>query len=90
MLYADVKDPDDVDDVSIVWTNVLASETISTISTTVISGGVTLGTPSISSATTTVRVTGGTAGTSAVIRFRITTSGGRTLDQSITIPIESL
>lgn len=90
MLYADTKDPDDIDDFSINWTNVLGSDTISAVSTSVVSGGVTLGTPSVSSATTTVRVSGGTDGTSAVVLFRITTSSGRQLDQTLTIPVQSL
>lgn len=90
MVYADAKDESDTDSFSLDWTNVLGSETISTITTTVTSGGVTLGSPSISSATTSVMVSGGTAGTPAVILFRITTSGSRQLDESMTIPIESL
>lgn len=90
MVYADTKDPNDVDSFSLDWTNVLGSETISTITTSVTSGGVTLGTPAISSAITSVMVTGGTAGTPAVILFRITTSGSRTLDESMTIPIADL
>lgn len=91
MIYADPKDPNDVDDMSLVWTNLLASgETISTITTTVVSGGVTLGTPAISGATTTVRVSGGTAGTQAEVLFRITTSTSRQLDTTLTIPVATL
>ena len=91
MIYADPKDPNDVDDMSLVWTNLLASgETISTITTTVVTGTVTLGTPSISGATTTVRVSAGTAGTQCEVLFRITTSNSRQLDMTLAIPIASL
>lgn len=86
----DSKDPDDTDDFTLDWTNVLgASETISTLSATTISGGVTVASSSISTVYTTARITGGTAGTNAVIRFRITTSTSRQLDESLTIHVES-
>lgn len=53
------------------------------------SGGVTVSSSSISTVYTTARVTGGTAATDAVIRYRITTSTGRQLDESLTIHVET-
>jgi hypothetical protein len=86
----DPKDPDDTDDFTLDWTNVLAlGESISTLAVAIISGGVTAPSSSISTVYTTARVSGGTAGTDAVIRFRITTSTSRQLDESLTIHIEA-
>ena len=85
----DPKDPDDTDDFTLDWANVLASgETISALAVAVISGGVTAASSSISGVLTTARVSGGSAGTDAVIRFRITTSTSRQLDESLTIHVE--
>lgn len=84
----DAKDPDDIDDFSIDWANELASgETVSTVTATVASGDATVASSSVSGTKTIARVTGGTAGTSAGIRFRMTTSAGRQLDETLVIPI---
>ena len=86
----DPKDPDDTDDFTLDWTNVLASgETISSMSATSVSGGLTVASSSISTVYTTARVSGGTAGTDAVVRFRIVTSTARQLDESLTIHVEA-
>lgn len=86
----DAKDPDDTDDFTLDWTNVLASgETISTLTVTVVSGGVTVGSSSILTVYTTARVSGGTAGTDAIIRYRIVTSTARQLDESLMIHLEA-
>jgi hypothetical protein len=90
IVAADIKDPDDIDDFTLDWTNILASgESISTLAVSVISGGVTISSSSISTVYTTARVSGGTAGTDAVIRYRITTSATRQLDESLTIHVET-
>jgi hypothetical protein len=86
----DIKDPDDIDDFALDWTNILASgESISTIAVAVISGGVTINSSAINTVYTTARVSGGTAGTDAIIRYRITTSTLRQLDESLTIHVEA-
>jgi len=84
----DPKDPDDVDTFSVDWTNRLGSETISTLAVSAVSG-CTVDSSSTSGAVTTATVSGGTAGVAAVVRFRITTSGGRQLDETVTIPVEA-
>jgi len=85
----DAKDPDDTDDFTLDWTDVLGSgESISVLAMAVVSGGVTIGSSSIDGVTTTARIAGGTAATDAVIRYRITTSTSRQLDESLTIHIE--
>lgn len=90
IVAADTKDPDDTDDFTLDWTNVLASgESISTLTMAVVSGGVTVSSSSISTVYTTARITGGTSGTDAVVRYRIVTSTSRQLDESLTIHIEA-
>lgn len=90
IIAPDPKDPDDTDDFTLDWTNVLGSgESISSVTCTVVSGGVTVASSSYNGSLTTARVTGGTAGTDAVVRFRITTSTSRQLDESLTIHVEA-
>lgn len=89
IVAADVKDPDDIDDFALDWTNILASgESIATLSVSVTSGGVTINSSAINTVYTTARVSGGTAGTDAVLRYRITTSTSRQLDESLKIHVE--
>lgn len=86
----DPKDPNDTDDFSLDWTNVLdTGETVSSVVVSVVSGGVTVNSSVASSPLTTARVSGGTAGTDAVILFRVTTSATRQLDESLKIHIEA-
>lgn len=88
LAYA-AKDPEDIDDFTIDWSNVIASgETISTATATVVGGEVTAASPSISGSLTTTRLSGGTAGIIASVRVRIVTSTGRQLDQTMTFQIE--
>lgn len=89
MLTYDAKDPDDTDDFTVSWANILASgETISTAAASVTAGDVSVsGSVSISGALTTVRLTGGTAETTARVRVRIVTSTSRQLDQTLIIPV---
>lgn len=86
--FRDPKDPDDVDDFTFNWTNVLGSETISSFTAVAVAGDATVGSTSNTTTTTTARISGGTAGTVADVRHRITTSGGRQLDRTMRIPIE--
>lgn len=83
------KDPDDTDDFTLDWVNVLNGETISTFAAAVIAGGVTVGSTSNTTTTTTARVSAGTHGTEAQVRYRITTSGGRQLDRTAVIPVHT-
>ncbi len=82
------KDPDDVDDFTLDWTARLGTgETVSTFTATVLSGGVSISASSNTTTTTTARITGGTDGTPATVRYRVVTSLGRQLDQTVTIPV---
>lgn len=82
------KDPNDIDDFSLDWSNLLATgETIGTCTATVESGGVTVDSTAISSPVTTARISGGTLSATAAVRYRVTTSTGRQLDQTIRFSI---
>jgi hypothetical protein len=90
IVATDPKDPDDTEDFTLDWVNVLdVGETISTLTVTSVSGGLTVSSSSISGTETIARVTGGTAGTDAIIRYRITTSASRQLDESLTVHVEA-
>jgi hypothetical protein len=83
------KDPNEVLDYQVDWTAKLSQgETIST-SQFIVDGGVTVQSSSNTSSTTTVWLTGGTEGATANILNRITTSGGRTMDETVLLPIRS-
>jgi len=82
------KDPDAVLDYTVDWTDWLlpALDTISTV-TWVPDTGLTVGTTSKTASTATAFVSGGTAGQTLKLTCRITTTGGRTDDRTITLKI---
>lgn len=75
------KDPDSTIRVPFYWASQLAGETIST-SDFVLPDGLTEGTNSGTGSTRATLVSGGDCGAKYRITNRITTSGGRTLDQT--------
>lgn len=80
-----LKDPDSVLDYAFDWSEWLESgESISSHSITV-AGGITKDSSSNSSTIVSVWLSGGTTGTSYNIACEIVTSGGRTVERSITI-----
>jgi hypothetical protein len=86
------KDPDEVLDYGHKWLNRLTVEgVVDTISTSIwiLPFGIVQGpiAPSISGTNTILWLQGGTLGTKYTITNRITTSGGRTMDQSFTLKI---
>jgi hypothetical protein len=90
------KDPNEVLDYDIDWSERLETgETISTSTWTVVDGTVTISAgptppaPSISAGVTTCWISAGTAGEACVVLNRITTSAGRTYDQSVKLRIRS-
>lgn len=85
----DPKDPDDADDFAFDWAIRLADgETITTFAAAVVTGTVTVGAATFSGSRTIVRLTGGTIGEKIQIRYRITTSTGRQLDETLSVWIE--
>ena len=87
------KDPNEVLDYSIDWTDRLVSETISTSVWSLASGGtdsaLVIGSNSINSLRTVVWLSAGTLGGTYYVLNRITTSGNRTMDQTVRIKIKA-
>lgn len=90
MLTWPPKDPNEVLDYDIDWTDRLEDgETISSSTFTVSSGDVEIDSDTDAAGVTTVWLSGGTDNTTCVILNRITTSEGRTYDQSVKLRIRS-
>lgn len=84
----DIKDPNDVDIFTLDWSDELETgETISSYSFPDFPSGLTRDSDSNTTTTVTATISGGTAGESYDITYRIVTSAGRTLDQSVTLPV---
>jgi hypothetical protein len=84
------KDPNEVLDYDVDWTDRLeAGETITTSTFTVASGDVVVDDDSDAAGVCTVWLSGGTVGTACVILNRIETSEGRIYDQSIKLRIRT-
>lgn len=82
------KDPDEVLDYALDWTDRLAGDTIASSTAVLDSGDVTIDSQGYSSAVHTVWLSGGTAGTVAHITMRIVTAAGRTYDESLKIKVK--
>ncbi len=80
------KDPDEVLDYEIDWTARLAGDTIAS-STWTVPSGLTGSSQTHTDTTATTWLAEGTAGESYSILNRVVTSGGRTMDQTVTIKI---
>lgn len=84
------KDPHEILDYQMDWSDRLVSaETILTSSFTIASGDVVKDSQGFSGAITTVWLSGGTEGAACTITNRVTTSGGRTYDESAKLRIRS-
>ena len=77
------KDPDEVLDYSIDWSDRLDGDTIVSSTWEIVSGTVVEGVNTRTSETTTVWLSGGAAGENAEIHNRIVTAAGRTMDQTV-------
>lgn len=82
------KDPDENLDYKIDWTARLAGDTIQT-SLWIVPVGLTKGAESNTNTATTVWLTGGTINTDPQVTNRITTAGGRTMDQTVKLKIRA-
>lgn len=80
------KDPDEVLDYQLDWSERLGVDTIST-STWIVPEGITKDSDSHADSATTIWLSGGTIGESYEFTNRIVTDGGRTMDQSVKIKI---
>ena len=81
------KDPNAVLDYTIDWTRWLAGDQVAT-SEWLPSTGLTKMADTKTASSATVWLSGGTAGQSYTVTNRITTTGGRTEDRSVTIRVE--
>lgn len=82
MLNWPPKDPDELLDYQVDWTDRLAADNIQT-SSWVVPAGLTQSLPSFTSKTATIWFSGGTIGQTYKVLNRIVTSGGRTMDQTV-------
>ena len=82
------KDPDEVLDYQIDWSERLASDTIVT-STWMVPSGITKNSDSNNGSVSTIWLSGGTLGASLELTNRIVTSGGRTMDQTVKLKIRA-
>ena len=90
MLNWPVKDPNEVLDYEIDWTDrLVAGETISSYSWITESGTITIDSHSQAAGVVTAWLSGGTHGSSIVLTNRIVTNQGRTYDQSVRLRIKS-
>lgn len=80
--------PQAVVDYPLDWSRDLASGETILLSTWTVPDGLTKDSDSRTSTTTTVWLSGGTAGTVYAVRNKVTTSAGRTLEQTIHIEVE--
>jgi hypothetical protein len=99
------KDPDEILDYDIDWTNrlyskaeldqvalgqtVVPADTISTSAWTLDSGTVVIGTTSHTTTATKVWLSGGVLGETSVLTDRIVTAGGRTMDLTVKVKIKA-
>lgn len=82
------KDPDDILDYQLIWTDRLApADTIATSVWLIDSGEITIDSDTFTDNTTTIWLSGGTAATNVILTNRITTAGGRQYDQSVSLNI---
>lgn len=82
------KDPDEVLDYDLDWSARLATDTIATSVWSLMEGtGLIIGVNSKTNTATKVWLSGGTLAAAYVLLNRITTAGGRTMDQSVKIKI---
>lgn len=95
MLQWPTKDPNEVLDYQLDWakpgeSRLVAGETLSTCVFTVVEGTVIVNSSAFAgSGLATVWLSGGAAGEKCVILNRVTTSAGRTYDQSVTLRVRS-
>lgn len=82
------KDPDEVLDYVVDWTARLAGDTIGT-SLWIVPIGITDENEENDTTTTTIWLSGGTIGQTYEFVNRVQTAGGRTMDQSVKLPIKT-
>lgn len=82
------KDPDELLDYEVNWAARLGTDTISSVTWTVPSG-IVKESEAASGAVVAIWLSGGTDGQTYNIGCRVVTSGGRTFDETIALPVRS-
>lgn len=90
MLATQVKDPDETRDVALDWSARLAAGEVLAASSWAVDAGVTIVQESYSNSTATARLAGGAAGSRYELTNTVTTSLGRTYNESIDLEVRSL
>jgi len=85
----DPKDPDEVLDYEIDWTDRLDGDTIVTSTWPIVPVGITKNSDAHTTTASTIWLSGGTLGAAYDLTCRITTAGGRTMDQSVRIGVKA-
>lgn len=81
------KDPDDVLDYQIDWTDLLDGDTIAT-STWTVPSGITRDSDTFSGVLTTIWLSGGTDAQTYVLTNQVVTTGARTIDRSVSLTVK--
>ena len=89
MEYVEAKDPSDVVDYTLDWSDVLSGSEVISTSTWTVPAGITKDSDSEADTTTTIFLSGGTAGEEYQITNRIVTDNAtaRTYEKSIIVPV---
>lgn len=82
------KDPDEVLDFEVDWDARLGADTISTVTWTMPTG-LTLDSQSVNGDVAIAWISGGTTGQSYNVGCRVVTTGGRTYDETIILPVRT-
>ena len=82
------KDPDEIADYMIDWTNRLDGDTIATASW-VVPSGITEDSAVNDATTATIWLSGGTAGSTYILLSRVVTAGARTLEEAIALKVSA-
>lgn len=88
-LAVDPKDPDEVLDYVIDWTARLGADTIVTSMWAIEDGTSVIDSNTFNGTSATVWLSGGAIGEKVLARNRVVTTGGRTMDQTISIKIKA-
>lgn len=82
------KDPDEVLDYELDWSARLGADVIATSEFSIAAGDVVKDDDDKTDTTTKIWLSGGTVGGDNLVRNRITTTGGRTMDQTVRLKVQ--
>lgn len=90
MIFWESKDPNDIDDFALDWTNQLKGEVLVSVDWSIVNAaGVVIEAWSVASPFAKVRLSGGNENETAILLCRATTSTGRQLDETVKLSFVS-